>query len=62
MKKGDEEEVDDPGRYNVFYSADEWTSVQLESGYEIVDMEETIETRKCEADRVQHITWIVCLV
>lgn len=36
-------------------------SIYPENGYEVVDMEETVETRKSKADRVQQITWIVCL-
>lgn len=61
VKKGKGEEVDDLGRYNVFYSADEWASVQVRNGYEVVEVEETVETRTTKPGNVKRIVWIVGL-
>lgn len=61
VKKGSGEEIDPLGRYNVFYAPDEWASVHGENGYEVMDLEETIEARKPESGSTKKITWIVCL-
>lgn len=61
VKKGSGEEIDPLGRYNVFYAPDEWASVHAENGYEVMDLEETIEARKTESGSTKKITWIVCL-
>lgn len=61
VKKGSGEEIDPLGRYNVFYSPDEWVNVHSENGYELMDLEETIETRKTKSGSTKEITWLVCL-
>lgn len=60
VKKGSGEEIDPLKRYNVFYSPDEWASVHAENGYEVVDLEETVEKRKTGPGDAQSISWIVC--
>lgn len=61
VKEGCGEAVDSRGRYNVFYSLDEWVSLHRHSGYEVVDIERTVETRKTERGDIDEIVWIECL-
>lgn len=44
VKEGRGETVDALGRYNVFYQSDEWEHLLRESGYEIIEIEESNES------------------
>lgn len=61
VKKGHGETVDSRGRYNVLYSSDEWAKIHTEGGFEVIDTEDTVETRITESGSTDEITWIVCL-
>lgn len=56
IKEGHGEEVDSLGRYNVFYQQQEWEMLLRQSGYEIVETEESNEARGSG-----NVRWLVSL-
>lgn len=61
VKKGEGETFDSIGRWTVFYQVDEWSEMLLDSGYDILSIEEVTEHRKSNQDETVDITWIQCL-
>lgn len=61
IKGGSGDNVDKRGRYNALYQQREWESILRSTGYDIADLQETMETRETGAGQYEQIAWITCL-